>query len=522
MADRDRMTKEEWMMKKLCRLLQILVVLGIALTAVYASAVTAHAETIDEGRCGEDLTWTLDDRGTLTISGMGQMWDFAEEMNRTPEWTHYSYDGVIKKLVIQDGVTTIGDSAFWGCRSLTSLELPDSLQRIEHGAFYYCEGLTAAELPEGVTYVGQSAFNSCAGLTTATLPSTVTYLGYKAFGNCSALGEVTICGSVPTFGTNRYGSTGDASLPFYGVTATVYYPAADGTWTSQMRRNYGGKLTWVPYSDVAVVATQPKNASGYIGGTVQFQVEGSGPDITYRWQYKTPCGSWADSTMTGANTDTLTVPVTAARNRYRYRCVITDAYGNQAVSDGAALTVKTRITVQPVSKSGCVGETVKPKVQAEGAWLTYQWQYRMPSTGYWSNSTFTGANTDTLTVPITAHRNKYQYRCVITDANGVKTYSAASTLKVKTKITAQPTSRSGKAGETVKFTVKATGAWLAYQWQYRTSSTGCWANSTFTGANTDTLSVPVAAFRNKYQYRCIITNANGTRTYSDAATLTVK
>ena len=90
-------------------------------------------------------------------------------------------------------------------------------------------------------------------------------------------------------------------------------------------------------------------------------------------------------------------------------------------------------------------------------------------------------------------------------------------LGVKT----QPTNVEATLGTTAKFSVVATGNGLTYQWQYRTSSTGTWKSATATGNKTANLSVSATNSRNGYQYRCKITDADGTVIYSNAATLTV-
>ena len=89
-------------------------------------------------------------------------------------------------------------------------------------------------------------------------------------------------------------------------------------------------------------------------------------------------------------------------------------------------------------------------------------------------------------------------------------------------ITTQPVGKTVAEGATAKFTVKATGTGLKYQWQYRTSSTGKWQAASATGNKTATLSVPGTAARNGFQYRCKITDGSGNVKYSNAATLTVK
>ena len=119
--------------------------------------------------------------------------------------------------------------------------------------------------------------------------------------------------------------------------------------------------------------------------------------------------------------------------------------------------------------------------------------------------------------------NGNQYRCVITDANGKKTYSSAATLTVVTKptITTQPSNKSVDEDDIVRFKVVATGGDLSYQWYYRTSTKGSWVKCSGTGATTAALTVEAKSYRNGYQYRCLVKNAAG-EVYSNAAALTVR
>ena len=184
--------------------------------------------------------------------------------------------------------------------------------------------------------------------------------------------------------------------------------------------------------------------------------------------------------------------------------------------------MKIAITEQPKAASGAVGDTVRFTVKATGAGLTYQWQYKAPGSDKWVNSTAEGAGTAALKVPVTAKRNGQEYRCLITDGHGEKTYTDIARLYVGTDITTQPANKTAAVGDTVKFTVEAVGLDLTYQWQYKTSTGTGWLKCSMEGNQTKTLSVPVTAARNVYQYRCVITDANGKQYTSDAAKLTVK
>ena len=101
---------------------------------------------------------------------------------------------------VPDGILAIGDRAFSGCDSLTSVTLPDSLTSIGDGAFYRCSFLTTATLPEGLTSIGENAFSYCETLTTITLPEGLTSIGDYAFSYCESLTTVTLPDSLISIG----------------------------------------------------------------------------------------------------------------------------------------------------------------------------------------------------------------------------------------------------------------------------------------------------------------------------------
>ncbi len=152
------------------------------------------------GTCGDNLTWTLNDSGTLTISGSGSMTNF--DFNSFAPW--YSNIYSITNIVIKNGVTSIGDFGFFNCRSLKSITIPDSVTSIGDSSFSNCESLTSITIPNSVTSIGNSAFYYCDSLTSITIPNSVTSIGNSTFSNCLELTSITIPNSVTSIGNSVF------------------------------------------------------------------------------------------------------------------------------------------------------------------------------------------------------------------------------------------------------------------------------------------------------------------------------
>ncbi|MBR2952989.1 MAG: leucine-rich repeat domain-containing protein [Clostridia bacterium] len=159
----------------------------------YPTIHCTDGKVYPSGSCGDNVFWHLDTTTmTLTISGTGEMENYSE-YHYTPPWSIYFY--TIKHLVVNDGVETIGDYAFFTCDKLESVALPDSLKSIGEEAFSYCNSLTNITIPDSVTTIGRFAFYSCSGLKSVTLGRGLKELGYRAFISCNALKDVYYGGS---------------------------------------------------------------------------------------------------------------------------------------------------------------------------------------------------------------------------------------------------------------------------------------------------------------------------------------
>ena len=183
----------------------------------------ACAFASESGECGEHLTWTLADNGTLTITGPGEMDDYAQAPWSDPtavtrlsfiaESSGVATDGDLtpgtEPIV---GITGIGSHAFDGCTALTSVTIPDTVTRIGTSAFAGCTALTEAVLPAGVTALQPGTFAGCEALASITLPD-LTMLGANCFQGCKALTEIALPDDLGSIGQNAFaGCEGLTSL----------------------------------------------------------------------------------------------------------------------------------------------------------------------------------------------------------------------------------------------------------------------------------------------------------------------
>jgi hypothetical protein len=204
----------------------------ILVLAFVVSAGVANAQT--SGTCGDNLTWSFDSgTGTLSITGTGAMNDYR---NGSAPW--HSFHWSITSLSLSEGLTTIGNGAFYACSNLT-VTIPNSVISIGKEAFYSCRELTAIEvdaanqnyssidgilynktettlikcpakktgavkIPNSITAIDDYAFDGCRGLTSVTIPNFVTAIGNHTFGGCIGLTSVIIPNSVTTIGNYAF------------------------------------------------------------------------------------------------------------------------------------------------------------------------------------------------------------------------------------------------------------------------------------------------------------------------------
>lgn len=187
-------------------------VLAVLMIASLLPAAALAADVVASGTCGAEgdgsnLTWTLDSDGLLTISGTGAMKDFTSDESfmifpETP-WNQHIKD--IHKIVVSDGVTTIGNCAFLAC-SVESILLPDSVERIGDKAFGFTS-ISEIIIPEGVKSIGEYVFSNC-NLVNVTLPNSLESIGEFAFFCCNSLQQLLIPANVSYIGTLAFEACG--------------------------------------------------------------------------------------------------------------------------------------------------------------------------------------------------------------------------------------------------------------------------------------------------------------------------
>ena len=172
----------------------------------YESDITP-SNTLASGTCGDNASWVLKNDFTLVISGTGKMEDY---WSYEAPW--HDYVQRIEHVIIEPGITNVGNHAFIDCRTLMSVSLPNSITHIGASSFHNCINISALEIPESVVSIDHGAFSGCIGLE-----------------------YISFLGDAPQFG----------DYVFREVTTTAFYPAGSKTWVAEITQDYGGKITWV-------------------------------------------------------------------------------------------------------------------------------------------------------------------------------------------------------------------------------------------------------------------------------------
>lgn len=248
-------------------------------------SASANIHSSPVGFCGENLTWTFDKpTGTLTISGTGPMVErFADWICYTAPW--YDYVDMIQSVVVEEGVTSITDYAFFA-------DFPNKAY----------SNISSVTLPGTLEEIGDWAFACCSALKSITFDSNLKYIGYGAFYGCSGLSQMQFLGNAPTIGEKAFGD----------IRATIYYPGGNNTWTSVAGKNYGANsLAWKVLSLTAPKISVDNRASdgkpvikwSAVGGAREYRVcRATSKNGTYNLVNTVSGTSYTDTAATVAKT----------------------------------------------------------------------------------------------------------------------------------------------------------------------------------------------------------------------------
>ena len=197
--------------------------------------LSANAEK--SGTCGANLKWHLNDDGVLTITGKGDMYDYSYG----GPW-HYDNP---TRVIIGNGVTTIGKKAFYGCNSLTYVTIPNSVTTIGKNAFERCSSLTYVTIGNSVTTIGGYTFRECSSLTSVTIGNSVTTIGELAFNGCSSLTSVAIPNRVTTIGYLAFSGCSSLTSVTIGDSVTTIEQSAFSGCSSLTSVTFGNSVTTI-------------------------------------------------------------------------------------------------------------------------------------------------------------------------------------------------------------------------------------------------------------------------------------
>jgi hypothetical protein len=254
-----------------------------------------------------------------------------------------------------------------------------------------------------------------------------------------------------------------------------------------------------------VITTQPQSQTKTVGQSVTFSVSATGGTLSYQW-YQSKAGA---SPIAGATSPSYTIASVVADDAANYLCIVTNSVGS-TTSSSALLTVLTipSIVTDPTSKTVAVGQSVTFSVAANGGNLSWQW--------YKGGTAISGATSYTYTIASVAASDAGSYYCVASNSVGSATSATAIlTILAAPVITTQPQSQTKTVGQSVTFSVSATGGGLSYQWYQ--SKAGA---SPIAGATSSSYTIASVVADDAANYLCIVTNSVGSTT-SSSALLTV-
>ena len=417
-------------MKKIVR---IAIILAVATAMMIIGTVAVMADT------EEDYEYTVSD-GKATVDGYN-----GNEISLEIPSTLGGYP-----------VTSIGNCAFYGCESLTSITIPDGVTSIGDHAFYYCSRLTSITIPDGVTSIEESAFFGCSRLTSITIPEGVTSIEEFAFYLCERLTSITIPRSVISIGDDAFSDNTKVILkcdPPGIVTdglrnvRTIQYPCSNAFWDEKERNEWSSTAIWEPSHEWKTVSE--KKATITKDGVWRYRCENCGTskkDIIKRVS-NIALSNTSFIYNTATQKPTVIIKNSAGNKLDAASYTLTNS-GRKTVGKGTvqvvlkgnyegSVTLSYKVVPKKAAvKSASVGKrrvTVKmsTKVSSTGG-STYQIGYKQKGTSKWKYTTTTSQS---KVIKSLKKGKKYYIKVrAYGSVGGIKYYGAWSAVKTSGKV----------------------------------------------------------------------------------------
>ncbi len=416
----------------------------------------------------------------------------SKKIGTIEEFTFYGCTS-LSEITIPNNVAVIGPSAFYGCTNLRQLVIPGSVTMIEKAAFMDCTGLTNVTLCNGVTSLGESAFSRCTNLESISLPNSLTSIGSYAFKECSWLKSIIIPDSVTEVGAHVFEYCSNLKTAVIGSGLCRIPNGMFWANTSLKEITIPATVTDI---DLDVFYFCDNLTDVYYRGTQaqKLNITIEDPIIAAATWHCESCIGTADHSFM----PTVVKATFATDGSITQKCETCGADGPTSIIH--------RVDVCGILGQSIIadGTTKKPSVavkDAQGNLLIEGTDYTVR---YPSNAVEAGDYEVTITL-----KGKYSGQKIL-----------HFVIEPAAKIATQPKTAKVKVGATAKFTVKATGVGLKYQWQ--SSADGkTWKNCSSSTAKKATFTFTSKTSHSSNYYRCVITDSDGNKVYTDAVRLYV-
>ena len=301
--------------------------LGVFMNIKCLLMLTLLAATL-QAASEADLTFTPNGNTEYSVSSCDPsasgILDIPNTYNGKPVTSigQYAFQGCssLTSISIPNSVASIGDYAFYACTSLSNITIPSSVTSMGAGVFYNCSGLTGITIPNSVNSIGEQAFYACSGLTSITIPGSISSIGSSAFYNCSNLASAEFDGFAPSIGSQVFENT-QVSYTVVGVTTAASYGGDGATYAD---------LAVVDYSKIATAQylyTQSEyDAKLFIeevqdlrAGSTMIEIENEQATLTMEIEESSDLVSWATGSVS-----TIQIPLDAQAGKKFFRFKMAD------------------------------------------------------------------------------------------------------------------------------------------------------------------------------------------------------